>query len=111
VRTSSDGETRLFWHRHLPPLKAEPIAEHTVEADSDRVPGGFVRGDEVWSRCFNGLMAKAEARLLQEIDRLGGDFAHIHDESIVPKHNDATAESWLHGRFTYMLYRRRQATA
>jgi hypothetical protein len=101
----------VFWHRQLPPLTAEPTEEHTVEADSDHVAGAFVRGDAVWSRCYDGLMARTEDRLVQEIERLGGDFAHIHDESIVPRHNSATGESWLHGRFTYMLYRRRQATA
>jgi hypothetical protein len=37
---------------------------------------------------------------------LGGHFAHVHDEAIDPKHDDAAGETWLHGRFSYMLYRR-----
>ena len=45
-----------------------------------------------------------------EVARLGGDFAHVHDEVIVPKHDDAAGEAWLHGRFSYMLYRRPQAS-
>jgi hypothetical protein len=53
-------------------------------------------------------MANAESRLIQEIARLGGDYAHVHDESIAPKHDAAAGTSWLHGRFTYMLYRRQR---
>jgi hypothetical protein len=50
-------------------------------------------------------MATAESRLVQEVARLGGDFAHVHDEQIDPTHDDVAGEAWLHGRFTYMLYR------
>ena len=106
-----EGVKRVFWHRELPPLTAEFMAEHTVEADSDRVAGAFVHGDQLWGQCYGDLMARTEARLTQEIARLGGDFAHVHDEVIVPKHDAATGLSWLHGRFTYMLYRRPQAIA
>jgi hypothetical protein len=90
----------------LPPLEAEPAGEHTVEADSSRVAGTLTHRDELWGRCYGELMTRAEARLIQEIVRRGGDYAHVHDESIVPKHDAATGESWLHGRFTYILYRR-----
>jgi hypothetical protein len=51
-------------------------------------------------------MATASERLLQELARLGGDYAHVHDESIDTRHDYATGEGWLHGRFAYMLYRR-----
>jgi hypothetical protein len=38
--TSSDNHAKtIFWHRDLPPLDAEVVAEHTVEASSGRVPG------------------------------------------------------------------------
>ena len=53
-------------------------------------------------------MANAESRLVQEVARLGGHFAHVYDEVIDPKHDDAAGEAWLHGRFSYMLYRRPQ---
>jgi len=43
------------------------------------------------------------ARLLSLIH-----FAHVDEEAIVPKHDDAAGEAWLHGRFRYMLYRRPQ---
>jgi hypothetical protein len=51
-------------------------------------------------------MANAENRLAQEIARFGGDYAHVSDESIDARHDDAAGEAWLHGRFSYMLYRR-----
>ena len=96
----------VFWHRNLPPLEADLVAEHTVEANSDRVPGTLAHRDELWDQCYRELMANAEARLVQEVSRLGGDYAHVHDETIHPKHDDAAGEAWLHGVFTYMLYRR-----
>ena len=100
-----DQSSRRFWHRDLPPLDAEPVAEHTVEADSMRVTGRLASHDAVWHHCYDDLMATARARLLQELARLGGDCAHVHDETITPKHDDATGEGWLHGVFSYVLYR------
>jgi hypothetical protein len=50
-------------------------------------------------------MSNAHARLVQEITRLGGHYAHVHDEAIGPRHDDAAGEAWLHGRFSYVLYR------
>jgi hypothetical protein len=103
-----DHEAKVvFWHRDLPPLEADLVAEHTIEANSSRVPGTLAHRDELWSRCYRELMANAENRLVQEVSRLGGHFAHVHDEAIDPKHDDAAGEAWLHGRFSYMLYRRR----
>ncbi len=106
---TTTGDTRpqaVYWHRDLPPLEAEPIAEHIVEADSSRIPGTIARRDELWDRCYRELMANAEQRLAQEIARLDGDFAHVLDEAIDPRHDDAAGEAWLHGRFSYVLYRR-----
>jgi hypothetical protein len=51
-------------------------------------------------------MANAQQRLRQEVARLGGHYAHVLDESIDTRRDDATSEAWLHGRFTYVLYRR-----
>jgi hypothetical protein len=101
------GERKVvYWHRDLPPLEAELVAEHTVEANSSRVPGTIAHRDDLWDRCYRELMATAESRLVQEVARLGGDVAHVHDETIDPKHDAATGEAWLHGVFSYMLYRR-----
>jgi hypothetical protein len=55
-------------------------------------------------------MANAETRLVEEVARLGGHFAHVHDETIDPKHDDAAGEAWLRGRFEYMLYCLPQST-
>ena len=101
----------VYWHRELPPLEAELVAEHTVEATSSRVEGTIGHRDELWDRCYQELMAAADHRLTQEVARLGGDFAHVHDETIDPKHDAVTGEAWLHGRFSYMLYRRARGLA
>jgi hypothetical protein len=101
-----DNEAQIvFWHRELPPLKADLVAEHTVEANSSRVPGTLAHRDELWDQCYRELMVNAEHRIVQEIARLGGHFAHVLDEAIDPRHDDAAGEAWLHGRFSYMLYR------
>lgn len=104
--TDDRNEKVVYWHRELPPLEAELVAEHTVEATSSRVPGTIAHRDELWDRCYRELMAAADHRLTQEVTRLGGDFAHVHDEVIDPRRDDITGEAWLHGRFSYMLYRR-----
>jgi hypothetical protein len=96
---------RIYWHRELPPLNAEVIGEHVVEATSNRVPGSIARRDELWDRVYGELMENAEIRMTQEIRRLGGRFAHVLDESIDSRHDGATGEAWLYGRFTYVLYR------
>jgi len=107
VNTPAGRDERqiVYWHRDLPPLRAEVIADHSVEANSTRVPGTIAYRDELWNRCYRELMATAESRVVQEIARLGGDVAHVFAEEIDPKHDAATDEAWLHGRFGYMMYR------
>ena len=51
-------------------------------------------------------MTNTMSRLVEEVARLGGHYAHVHEEPISPKHDDAVGEVWLDGRFTYLLYRR-----
>lgn len=98
----------VYWHRELPPVDAELMAEHVIEADSERVAGTIAHRDELWDQCYRHLMEQVERRLGQEVGRLGGHLAHVFGESITPKHDDAAGEAWLHGRFSYMLYRRRE---
>jgi hypothetical protein len=106
MTTSAPLATKtVFWHRELPPLEAEAIGEHTVESTSERVPGTLAHRDEIWDRCYADLMAQTRARLEQEIARLGGHFAHVLEESVDTRHDDARGEAWLRGRFTYVLYR------
>jgi hypothetical protein len=101
-------ETVIYWHRELPPLAAIPIGEHTLEATSRRVQNSLDRRDELWNRCYDDLMDQVCARLEQEVARLGGDFAHVLDESVDTRRDDRTAQAWLHGAFTYVLYVRKE---
>ena len=61
---------------------------------------------ELWDRCYEELMANTQARLVQEVARLGGHYAHVRDESIDIRHDEVAGEAWLRGRFSYVLYRR-----
>ena len=101
-----DPSQTVFWHRDLPPLEAEAVGEHTVEATSGRVQGHITHGDELWGRCHDELMLHTHARLAQEIARLGGHYAHVLHELIDSHHDDATNEGWLRGVFDYVLYRK-----
>lgn len=96
----------IYWHRDLPPLDAEPIGEHVLEAASARVPHTMAYADELWNRCYEELMRNASERLEQEIARLDGDYAHVLEERVESKYSGATGESWLAGRFRYVLYRK-----
>lgn len=102
----ANGSGIIYWHRELPPFDAEAIEEHVVDATSRRVPGTLDHRSELWDECYKDLMAQAHTRLQQEVLRLGGDCAHVLDESVDTRHDDATGEAWLHGCFTYVLYRR-----
>jgi hypothetical protein len=72
----------IYWHRDLPPLDAEPVAVHGVEATSVRVKNCLAHRDELWDRCYDDLMAEVRDRVHQEVARLGGDYAHVLEESI-----------------------------
>lgn len=104
--SGGDSNRTVFWHRELPPLDAEAVEEHTVEAVSASIKGSLSRGEHAWERAYDDLMQTATDRIHQEVVRLEGDFAHVVDESIDSRHNDGTGKSWLHGRFDYVLYRR-----
>lgn len=99
-------QQQVFWHRDLPPVASELMAEHTIEATSSRIAGTLTHRDQLWDHCYADLMASANQRLVQEIERLGGHYAHVYDESVDTRRDDAKGEAWLHGRFSYMLYRR-----
>ena len=103
-----DGDSvgkRVYWHRELPPLESEMVGEHVVEATSSRVPSSFAHGGELWDRAYRELMENAETRMRQEIDRLAGRYAHVVDECIDSRRDEVAGEAWLHGLFTYALYR------
>jgi hypothetical protein len=96
----------VYWHRELPPVEAEIVSEHTVEATSSRVPGTIGHRDDLWRVCYDDLMAQTRMRLEQEVARLGGHYAHVFDEAIDIKRDEAEGVAWLHGRFSYVMYRR-----
>ena len=95
----------VYWHRDLPPVEADAIEDHALEAASARIPGTIAHRDELWDRCYQDLMVNTERRLEQEVARLGGHFAHVLREQIEAKHDDVANESWLSGRFDYVLLR------
>ncbi len=66
----------------------------------------LVHRDELWDRCYDNLMSQVRDRLRQEVVRLGGDCAHVIEESIDSRRDDVKGEAWLHGRFSYVLLRR-----
>ena len=103
--TASAETPILYWHRELPPLTAEAIGEYTLETTSRHVAAGLSRAGEEWGRCHADLMMQARGRLEQEVARLGGDYAHVGEELISARHDDAIGEAWLYGRFRYVLYR------
>jgi hypothetical protein len=96
----------VYWHRELPPLDAEPLGEHTVEANSMRVAGDLAHGGDLWNQCYRDLMAQELLRLDQEVHRLGGDYAHVLEETIGSRRDDRTGEVWLRGCIKYLLLRR-----
>lgn len=106
VSTDASRGRIIYWHSELPPFNAEAMGEHVVEATSGRVPATLAHRDELWNRCYGELMAQARTRLEQEVTRLGGDYAHVLDESVDSRRDDVTRETWLHGRFIYTLYGR-----
>ena len=105
MNPSQDSGKIVYWHRDLPPLDGEILHEHVVESTSDRVSGSIERYGDLWDRCHAALMQHTSERLAQEVTRLGGDYAHVLDEHIESHRDDLTNESWLKGRFSYVLYR------
>jgi len=103
--TNASEPKIIYWHRDLPPLQAEAIGEHALEASSGRIPATIAHREELWARGEDELMAHTRERLEQEVGRLGGRYAHVLNEAIDTRRDDVTGEAWLHGRFVYMLYR------
>lgn len=102
---ATEDKKVIYWHADLPPIEAEPIGEHVVEAESARVKGDLAQRDAVWDQCHDDLMARLEERLHQEMARLGGDYAHVLEESIDSHRDEAAGEAWLRGRLNYSLLR------
>jgi len=94
----------VYWRRELPPLSEQLEGEHEITATSERVHLSWDERDALWSRCYDHLMANARARIVQEVERLGGSCAHVLEEAITAKQDDVTGEFWLAGTFRYVMY-------
>ncbi len=62
-----NNATIVYWHRDLPPLDAELVAEHIVEASSRRVLGTLAHRDELWDQCYQELMTNTTNRLVEDV--------------------------------------------
>ena len=98
-------EQRVYWHRDLPPARAEVVGEDSLEATSTRVAGSLRDRDLLWDRCLADLKQRTEDRLDQEITRRGACYAHVLSEVTDTRRDDAKGEAWLHARITYLLLR------
>ena len=98
------GEKLVYWRRELPPLGETPAGESSIEANSRPLVIGSPP-EELWVKGAEELLKAAMQRIEQEVRRQGGSCAHIIDEQIESKADYATDKMWLHGRYTYVLYR------
>ena len=53
----ADATKKIYWHRELPPLAADMMGEHVLEAVSGRVPCGFSHRDALWDRSADAHLA------------------------------------------------------
>jgi hypothetical protein len=96
--------TIVYWRRDLPPMSEQIEGTHEVEAESPHIHYDFGRRAEMWAKCYGPLQLEAEERIRQEVLRLGGSCAHVVDEAIRSKTNDAEGLFWLRGRFRFVMY-------
>ena len=94
----------VYWRQDLPPLSEQLEGEHEIDAESPHVHYSFGDREAMWSQCYGLLQKRSEERVKQEVLRLGGSCAHIVEEQITTKTDDAAALSWLHGRFRFLMY-------
>lgn len=94
----------VYWRRELPPLSEQIEGEHDLEAESPHLH--YELGDRqlMWSKCYPLLLEQAESRIRQELTRLHGSCAHVVDEQITAKVDDAQSLFWLRGRFQFVMY-------
>src|SRR5262245_8818628 len=98
----------LYWHRELPPVDAEIVGEHTVEASSGRVPGTISHREALCDHRYQALTPQNRRRTAQESARLAKDCARIIGASRAARNDDYRSEAWLCGRFTHALVQKTQ---
>jgi hypothetical protein len=94
----------VYWRSELPPLCERMEGEHEVDATSDKVHYTLADRGQLWATCYRKLIERAENRIVQEVKRLGGSCAHVTEEAIVARQDDATGEFWLAGTFRFVMY-------
>jgi hypothetical protein len=94
----------VYWRRELQPLSEQIEGEHEIEAESPHVHYDFGRREAMWGVCYGKLMEEAERRMVQEVQRLGGSCAHVLEEIVTARTDDAASLFWLRGRFRYVMY-------
>ena len=100
----------VYWRQELPPLSEMLEGEHEIETESQHVHYSVGGREAMWSACYGLLQTATEERLRQELGRLGGSCAHIVDEQVTARTDDASAMFWLRGRYRFLMYRHPQAT-
>jgi hypothetical protein len=94
----------VYWRRELPPSSEQMEGEHEITAGSDRVHYSYAERSALWGRCYESLMSHLRERIIQEVARLGGSCAHVTDEAIRARQDDAAGEFWLEGTFRFVMY-------
>ena len=94
----------VYWRRDLAPLSERIEGEHEVEAESPHLHYDTGNRQVMWGTCYPLLHAVAEERIRQEVVRLGGSCAHVTDEHITAKTDDAASTFWLRGRFSFVMF-------
>jgi hypothetical protein len=95
----------IYWRQELPPLSELIEGEHEIEAESPHVHYNLYDRSAMWTDCYRELAEVTEDRVRQEVERLGGSCAHILDEEVTGRTDDAAAMFWLRGRFRFLMYR------
>ena len=102
--TTTSAKPVVYWRLELPPRTEDFESEHEVTATSVKVHAPWDMRGKVWGQCYESLMDNARARIVQEVERLGGSCAHVTDEVVTKRDDAAEGNSWLAGRFRFVMY-------
>ena len=95
---------RVYWHQELPPLADRIESEHELVAKSDEAALSMGDRHDLWGHVYPSLRANIESRLEQEVQRQGGDCAHVVHEEITEHEDFAKSVYYLQARIEYVLY-------
>src|SRR5207245_2468736 len=91
----------------LQPCLSKPKGLHYVSHYVETETALGIVDDGFPARSFGGLPVTGQSARCYSKRRKGiaPEYAHVLNEAIESRHDDATGEAWLHGCVTYMLYR------